>query len=124
MGFMTAVKANKAMRMQKNGNFEEAEKLYEEALSTAENTELALDWEGMKRQIKKAAEDVAPQEMRPGEEYPHWTMPEPTISDGYASELDGDFLPLGFAIPHVAPNDPCPCGSGLRYCRCHGKYLS
>ena len=33
MGFMTAVKANKAMHMQKNGNFEEAEKLYEEAIS-------------------------------------------------------------------------------------------
>ena len=33
MGFMTAVKANKAMRMQKNGNFEEAEKLYEEAIA-------------------------------------------------------------------------------------------
>ena len=58
------------------------------------------------------------------EEYPHWTMPEPTISDGYAGELNSDFLPLGFAIPHVAPDDPCPCGSGLRYCRCHGKYLS
>ena len=56
----------------------------------------------------------------PDEEYPQWTMPEPTVSDGY---LTSDF-PTGFAIPHVAPNDPCPCGSGLRYCRCHGKYLS
>ena len=35
-----------------------------------------------------------------------------------------DYLPAGFAIPHVAPDEPCPCGSGLRYCRCHGKYLS
>ena len=56
----------------------------------------------------------------PDEEYPQWTMPEPTVSDGY---LTSDF-PTGFAFPHVAPNDPCPCGSGLRYCRCHGKYLS
>ncbi|MBP3202387.1 MAG: SEC-C domain-containing protein [Bacteroidales bacterium] len=31
---------------------------------------------------------------------------------------------MGFAVPHVAPDDPCPCGSGLRYCRCHGRYLS
>ncbi len=62
--------------------------------------------------------------VQPGDEYPHWTMPEPTISDGYAGDLDSDFLPLGFAIPHVAADDPCPCGSGLRYCRCHGKYLS
>ena len=31
---------------------------------------------------------------------------------------------FGLAVPHVAPDDPCPCGSGLRYCRCHGKYMS
>lgn len=35
-----------------------------------------------------------------------------------------EIYPQGFAIPHVAPDEPCPCGSGLRYCRCHGKYLS
>lgn len=35
-----------------------------------------------------------------------------------------DIPSMGFAIPHVAPDDPCPCGSGLRYCHCHGKYLS
>ena len=58
------------------------------------------------------------------EPYPKWTMPEPTITAGFASEMDTDGYPLGFAIPHVAPDDPCPCGSGLRYCRCHGKYLS
>ena len=34
------------------------------------------------------------------------------------------FLPEGLAIPHVAADAPCPCGSGLRYCHCHGKYLS
>lgn len=33
-------------------------------------------------------------------------------------------FPLSLAVPHVAPDEPCPCGSGLRYCRCHGKYLS
>ena len=58
------------------------------------------------------------------EGYPKWQMPEPTISDGYASEIWAEGYPMGFAIPHVAPDDPCPCGSGLRYCRCHGKYLS
>jgi RNA polymerase sigma factor (sigma-70 family) len=56
--------------------------------------------------------------------YPQWAMPEPTISDGFAKELSVQEIPMGFAIPHVAPDDPCPCGSGLRYCRCHGKYLS
>ena len=58
------------------------------------------------------------------EDYPRWTMPEPTVSDGYAGEMSSDGYPLGLAIPHVAPNDPCPCGSGLRYCRCHGRYLN
>ena len=24
-------------------------------------------------------------------------------------------------IPKVGRNDPCPCGSGLKYKRCHGK---
>ena len=58
------------------------------------------------------------------DDYPRWNMPEPTITDGYAGEMSSDGYPMGLAIPHVAPNDPCPCGSGLRYCRCHGKYLS
>jgi len=78
-----------------------------------------VDWESFRRMAQQAPE--AP--VADGE-YPRWEMPEPTITDGFASELNSDFLPLGFAIPHVAPNDPCPCGSGLRYCRCHGKYLS
>jgi len=95
----------------------------------AENSELFVNWDRMKRQMQNDA-DLAAQAIESSrvnigpDEYPHWTMPEPTITEGYASELDSDFLPLGFAIPHVAPNDPCPCGSGLRYCRCHGKYLS
>ena len=25
-------------------------------------------------------------------------------------------------FPKVGRNDPCPCGSGLKYKRCHGKY--
>lgn len=70
---------------------------------------------------KAPQEDFLP-DILPGEEYPQWTMPEPTVSDGYGG-LTQDF-PVGFAIPHVAPDDPCPCGSGLRYCRCHGKFLS
>lgn len=57
-------------------------------------------------------------------DYPSWNMPEPTITDGYAGEMSSDGYPLGLAIPHVAPNDPCPCGSGLRYCRCHGRYMN
>lgn len=25
------------------------------------------------------------------------------------------------SVPKVGANDPCPCGSGLKYKRCHGK---
>ena len=25
------------------------------------------------------------------------------------------------ALPHVGRNDPCPCGSGKKYKKCHGK---
>jgi len=24
-------------------------------------------------------------------------------------------------VKKVGPNDPCPCGSGLKYKKCHGK---
>lgn len=67
---------------------------------------------------------------------PHWEMPRPTISEGYTDIIEKDPLleslqkmmpegfPFGMAIPHVAPDDPCPCGSGLSYKRCHGRYRS
>jgi len=63
---------------------------------------------------------------------PSWNMPRPTVSEGYtpAAEdqipenllklLPGGF-PFGMAVPPAAPDDPCPCGSGLRYKHCHGK---
>jgi len=67
------------------------------------------------------------------EEHPHWEMPHPTISEGYSDVIEtNDALdallammpkgfPFGMAILHVAADDPCPCGSGLRYGNCHGK---
>ena len=55
------------------------------------------------------------------EDTPQWEMPKPSVSDGYA--LPAGF-PFGLSVPHVAPDDPCPCGSGLKYRSCHGKYLS
>jgi preprotein translocase subunit SecA len=45
--------------------------------------------------------------------------------DGSVSE---DIAPLNLAatdpnaqVQRVGRNDPCPCGSGLRYKECHGK---
>ena len=37
MGFMTMIKANKALRLQRNGNNKEAEKLYEEVFAEGLN---------------------------------------------------------------------------------------
>ena len=39
-------------------------------------------------------------------------------------EVDGSRLSTGFTVKHEAPavgrNDPCPCGSGKKYKKCHG----
>ena len=77
------------------------------------------EWESSRPKTDFAAEEAGSEP-----EYPQWSLPEPTVSDGFAADAVAEEYPMGFAIPHVAPDDPCPCGSGLRYCRCHGKYLS
>ena len=40
--------------------------------------------------------------------------------------LPGKTPPMGsgMGVPRVGRNDPCPCGSGLKYKNCHGKYNS
>jgi hypothetical protein len=35
-----------------------------------------------------------------------------------------DVSKYGIAIKRVGLNDPCPCGSGLTYGRCHGKHIN
>lgn len=63
---------------------------------------------------------------------PSWKMPKPTVSEGYTpaaeEQIPEDLLkllpggfPFGMAVPPAAPDDPCPCGSGLRYRNCHGR---
>jgi uncharacterized protein len=37
------------------------------------------------------------------------------------SILDGNNQLLGNIFPGVGRNDPCPCGSGLKFKKCHGK---
>ena len=72
----------------------------------------------------------------PEDDYPHWSMPAPSRSEGYLDIPSKDSLPeslrrllpggypFGMAVPHVAKDDPCPCGSGLKYRLCHGKHLN
>lgn len=57
-------------------------------------------------------------------------LPEPTVSEGFIqaedalAEFSGGLFNALPRVLHVAKDDPCPCGSGLRYRNCHGKYLS
>lgn len=39
-------------------------------------------------------------------------------------ETATDISKYGIAIKRVRLNDPCPCGSGLTYGRCHGKHIN
>ena len=78
------------------------------------------DWENW---ASAMAEEPAKAD-EPSADYPQWNMPEPTVSEGFGSLLAIGGLPFGFSVPHVASDDPCPCGSGLKYKNCHGKYLS
>lgn len=88
--------------------------------SAAQTGLCRCDRDAWKEEVDSAKEAVE----GAAEEYPVWTMPEPTVTEGFGLQMLSGQLPPGFAIPHVAPDDPCPCGSGLRYRLCHGKYLS
>ena len=53
-------------------------------------------------------------------------LPEEQAKKG-PDELPGPLNELyrySMAVRHVGPDDPCPCGSGLSYRRCHGKNLN
>jgi hypothetical protein len=54
-----------------------------------------------------------------------WPLKGHTPSELFAKSGMGQVIPFAEVRRQKAGrNDPCPCGSGLRYCRCHGKYLS
>jgi hypothetical protein len=89
---------------------------------------------GLLQVVYEGLEESGP-DSYPGDGYPHWRMPLPSKSAGYSdigANLYPDSLkallpkgfPFGMAIPHVAKDDPCPCGSGLKFGLCHGKHLS
>ena len=51
---------------------------------------------------------------------PEGTKKEPGELPGPLNEI----YRYSMAVRHVGPDDPCPCGSGLSYRRCHGKNLN
>jgi SEC-C motif-containing protein len=55
----------------------------------------------------------------------HYEVSRFTRRDGRWYYVDGDIgrpqKPVRRAEPKVGRNDACPCGSGLKYKKCHGK---
>ncbi len=54
---------------------------------------------------------------------PRVAPPPPVTPAGSASALSSSQGPLGratAAVPEAGRNDPCPCGSGKKYKKCHG----
>ncbi len=43
-----------------------------------------------------------------------------TITEGWSEAHNADDQPLVVSVPKVGRNHPCPCGSGLKYKKCHG----
>ncbi len=87
-----------------------------------EDTEAEL--EAQRMQAQKAAEDVqraaaqaAVQDLTRGIQRQH----EKELKDLQFLGTDGDKAPAAApAAPRVGRNDPCPCGSGKKYKKCHG----
>ncbi|RYY75213.1 MAG: hypothetical protein EOO24_45805, partial [Comamonadaceae bacterium] len=47
--------------------------------------------------------------------------PEVRVDEDSARRAAASALPAGAAaFAHVSRNDPCPCGSGKKYKKCHG----
>ncbi len=54
-----------------------------------------------------------------GESIANVTYTHPNEDGSVATETDPSTVPQ--EVPRVGRNDPCPCGSGLKYKACHGK---
>jgi hypothetical protein len=44
-----------------------------------------------------------------------------SIADGWFEARSANDQPLIISLPKVGRNHPCPCGSGLKYKKCHGR---
>ena len=40
---------------------------------------------------------------------------------GVQKKDEGQVVQMGRKVDEVGRNDPCPCGSGKKYKKCHGK---
>jgi len=42
-------------------------------------------------------------------------------NNGEADSAESKTLTVSKSVPKVGRNDPCPCGSGKKYKKCHGR---
>ncbi|NBD19532.1 preprotein translocase subunit SecA [Aquabacterium fontiphilum] len=70
-------------------------------------------------QSREEAERAAQQLEQQGESFINVTYTHPNEDGSVATETDPSTMAQ--AVPRVGRNDPCPCGSGLKYKNCHGK---
>jgi preprotein translocase subunit SecA len=66
-------------------------------------------------EAQQAAEAIEHQ----GESFANVTYTHPNEDGSVAQETDP--ATVAAEVPRVGRNDPCPCGSGLKYKNCHGK---
>lgn len=71
---------------------------------------------GMEDEVFKTTEKPLPSAPAPGI--------APLAGARSAGEGVLGILPGFGSVPRVRRNDPCPCGSGLKYKNCHGKWES
>jgi preprotein translocase subunit SecA len=56
--------------------------------------------------------------------HPQESVEREQVAEITGTNRDDDSLkkkPVSRAVKKIYPNDPCPCGSGLKYKQCHGK---
>ena len=60
---------------------------------------------------------------QPAPQQPVLSRPQPTLPLNRGEELVAAPAPAHRAENKVGRNDPCPCGSGKKFKKCHGKNL-
>lgn len=82
-------------------------------------------WTSVKHLERPSVRQVAHEVLKTLE--PGYTKTHADLGDGYLVGIGFDIqltpkISPGPAIPHVGRNAPCPCGSGKKYKKCHGKF--
>lgn len=88
-------------------------KMLKVRLTTQAEQQLQSRWSG--------AEAMAPTEFGTGVSAGGGLPGAPADGDGPPPGYTGPVAPIRRKTPKVGRNDPCPCGSGKKYKKCHGR---